>query len=241
MHVMRLGMIIMRRFRMMPVIIVTMIVMCRFFVTVIIMGRFSMGRMRFFAVWFMGRFSMSVIFMGRFFVSRLFVNSFFRMCMRVMPMIIMSGFFMRRFRLCFMDRCRCHRRFQRGRMDGVLREIAFAPVNKTIKREKIIVKPFKQHERQRDQSKARQQYDGRRHTALEIKWQDHTDPCQRGSPRQKHDELHTVGKASEKSQDHKNAEHRTECSEPVLRNGRARIAHIELVRDINRGRCIKHL
>ncbi len=270
MRVLGLGVIVMGRFRVMPVVNMSMIIVPMVVVPMVVvpvitaMRHFGMGSMRLFAMWLMRNFRMSVIIMRSLDMSMFSVSGFFVnwrvVIMRIVPVICMDGVFvgrlfggrfrldfmpvilMRRFFMRFMRRSHRHRHggFQRGGVEGILRKIVFAPVDETVKGEEIIIQPFKQREREHDERDARHKHDGQRHRALKLKRQHDTGPRERRRACQKHDELHAVRKTPEKTQNHKNADHRTERRQSVLRDGCTCIAHIESVGGFDGGRRIKH-
>ena len=159
---------------------------------------------------------------------RFFVYHRLRMSrrMRVMGVGVVTMRIMRWFGMCG----HCNRwRAEVCGMRRILREIAFAPIDKTVKRDRIILAPDKQSERQKEQ-----RYPGRKsfrrfNTARQINRRHNGDAGKRRHSYSQHQHLNTIGKSAQETEHDEHTQHSTQRRQSVLQGRRARIAQIELI------------
>ena len=132
-----------------------------------------------------------------------------------------------------------HRRTEGRRVGGVFCEIAFAPINKTVKRDRVILAPDEQSERQKEQRQSRCQNFGSLNAACQINRKHNGDPCKGNHGNREHQRMNTIGKGAQEAEHNEYTKHCAESRQTVLQGRRACISHIELIGKRDGAFCIK--
>ncbi len=135
-------------------------------------------------------------------------------------------------RMFSMDRFGHHGCAKHGSMSCFLGEVTFAPIDKTIEGNGVIIAPDERSKRQKKQCQTRCENNGGLNAARQINGRHNRDARKSGNANRQHQRLNAIRKITQKTEYNEYAEHGTQCGQSVLQRSCARIAHIESV-----GKC----
>ena len=180
--------------------------------------------------WFFVRIGRCMLFMRRRVVAMRFFCMRLNRCRCIINVRIMYGIRMHRVSRFIGTRClHDHGRTEEGRMCRFLRKITFAPIDKAVEGQCIILAPDKQSERQKEQRQTGRQNSNCFDTACQINRRHNGETRKRRHGNRQHQRLNTVGKGTQETDHNKNAEHRAQRGQTMLQGRRARVAKIELI------------